>query len=124
MQTHESIQVQTHESIQGPTHDSIQEQTKKPTKFIFSVRTEDFEIIIEKAFEQVQNGVVDQFKFPSALSSDQRKVIHEKAEACGLFTLSQNFMTSMKPGHDQYIKLNDQSVTFHDHPLVTKPLGS
>jgi hypothetical protein len=30
-------------------------------------------------------------------------------------------MTSMKPGHDQYIKLNDQSVIFHDHPLVTKP---
>jgi hypothetical protein len=78
------------------------------------VRTEDFEIIIKKAFEKVQNGEVDQFKFPSALSSDQRKVIHEKAEACGLFTLSQNFMTSMKPGHDQYIKLND-------HPLVTKP---
>jgi hypothetical protein len=47
--------------------------------------------------------------------------MHEKAEARGLYTLSQNFMTSMKPGHDQYIKLNDQSVTFHDHPLVTKP---
>ncbi len=30
-------------------------------------------------------------------------------------------MTSMKPGHDQYIKLYDQSVIFHDHPLVTKP---
>ena len=47
--------------------------------------------------------------------------MHEKAEARGLFTLSQNFMTSMKPGHDQYIKLNDQPFTFHDHPLVTKP---
>ncbi len=32
-------------------HDSIQEQTKEPIKFIFSVRTEDFEIIIKKAFE-------------------------------------------------------------------------
>ncbi len=71
----------------GPTHDSIQEQTKEPTKFIFSVNTEDFEIIIKKAFGQVQNGRVDQFKFPSALSSDQRKVRHEKAEACGLFSI-------------------------------------
>jgi hypothetical protein len=53
------------------------------------VRTEDFDIIIKKAFEQVQNGEVDQFKFPSTLSSDQRKVIHEKAEAFDLFTVSQ-----------------------------------
>jgi anthranilate/para-aminobenzoate synthase component I len=93
-QTHDSIQVTTHESIQESTHDSIQEHTKEPTKFIFSVRTEDFEIIIKRAFEQIQNGEIYQFKFPSALSSDQRKVIHGKAEECGLFTLCQNFMTS------------------------------
>ena len=45
--------------------------------------------LFDEEYDEDQSGTIDKFNFPSTLSSGQRKIIHERASSCGLFTLSQ-----------------------------------
>ena len=61
----------------------------KPARvFNFKIHEDDFKIMVDKAFQEISDGLIEEHKFSSQLTSEQRKVIHERATSCGFLAVS------------------------------------
>jgi hypothetical protein len=129
--TEESITQVTEEN--EATESEVNEpEAKKPARsYSFLVSANDFEHMLENAFNKLENGEVESFKFPGTLSKEQREIIHQRGAEKGIFTessgtfprcvtiakmpLSANTTTSRGQVRSQIVKESNLEIPNHQH---------
>ena len=67
---------------------SAQAQVSSTKKYNFLLNEPDFEKLVEDSFMKIINGELEKIKFPHTLSVQQKKIVHPRAENCGINTKS------------------------------------
>ena len=67
---------------------SAQAQVSSTKKYNFLLNEADFEKLVEDSFMKIINGELEKIKFPHTLSVQQKKIVHPRAENCGINTKS------------------------------------